>query len=69
MKIHDFDRTGLGIGGLGQNEEQFTPTAKQIGRMEKLERAAKYCRHCRQSNADGAMFTTDPDDAVCDDCF
>ena len=65
----DFD-SGLGIGGLGRNQEApIVPTVEQIERVEQLEASATYCRTCGQSDVfDGAMFTTGGG-SVCDDCF
>ena len=67
---HDFDRTGLGIGGLGRHEEPpIVPTVKAIKRLERMEAGATHCRRCGCSDVfDGAMFTTGGGD-VCDDCF
>lgn len=46
-----------------------TPTAEQIGRLRRREAKALRCRRCRQSELDGAMFTTDPAARICDDCY
>lgn len=70
MTTRDFDRTGLGIGGLGRYQERPpTPTAEQIGRVRRQEQKALRCRRCGQSELDGAMFTTDPASGLCDDCY
>jgi len=68
---HDFDRTGLGIGGLGRHvEEPAVPTVQQMERLEQMEQSAQYCKRCRHSDVfDGAMFTTDPGSGLCDDCY
>ena len=67
---HDFDR-GFGIGGLGRYvEDPIIPTARGIGRMERMEATDTICRRCGTSkNFDGAMFTTMAGDDICDDCF
>jgi len=65
----DFDKTGLGIGGLGRYVEPVTvPTVEQIERLEHLEQQLHHCRRCGCSEMDGAMFTTDPASGLCDDC-
>lgn len=68
---HDFDRAGLGIGGLSrQIEKPAVLTIKQIKYLRRLEHKATRCRRCGQSDVfDGAMFTTDPSSGLCDDCY
>jgi len=64
----DFDQ-GLGIGGLGRYEElPPTPTAKQIQTEQQRVAKLRRCRRCGALEG-GAMFTTDPERRVCDDCF
>jgi len=67
----DFSHSGLGIGGLAHYEEPpFVPSAAAIERVEEMERRARYCRKCGQSDVfDGAMFTTDAGSGICDDCY
>ena len=63
----DFDG-GFGIGGLGRFEETPpTPTAAQIRGEQR--HIGRRCARCRHTEGGGAMFTTDPDRRVCDDCF
>jgi hypothetical protein len=64
----DFDQ-GFGIGGLSRHEEKpVVPSEKALERYERLQREARYCRLCGQSDVfDGAMFTTLGGD-ICDDC-
>ena len=66
----DFDG-GFGIGGLGRYvEEPIIPTVEQMNRQEALERRARRCRKCGQTDVfDGAMFTVDPESGLCDDCY
>jgi len=67
----DFDG-GFGIGGLARHEEQESiPTVEQIKHAEQkqIEAQLHRCRICGASEMDGAMFTTDPDSGICDDCY
>lgn len=67
------DTAILGIGGIGifaENEKPTIPTARQIERMERLDREAIRCRICGQTDIfDGAMFTTIRGGDICDDCL
>ena len=65
----DYDK-GFGNGGLGKYvEAQIIPSAKSIGKMQKLTDTDVICRVCGASkNFDGAMFTNGSDD-ICDDCI
>jgi hypothetical protein len=64
----DFDQ-GFGIGGLGRHEEPpVVPSEEALERYERLQKRARYCRQCGQSDVfDGVMFTTLGGD-ICDDC-
>ena len=61
----------FGIGGIGiarENETPHVPSERAFNRyMDALENA-RVCRRCRQSELDGAMFTTNPSSGYCDDC-
>jgi len=61
--------SGLGIGGIGGDQSSpFIPSEKTLKRMEDLQKKAKTCRRCKQTDIfDGAMFTNGGIN-ICDDC-
>jgi len=60
---------GFGIGGLGRFEEApCVPTAEQVRREGARVAKLRRCHRCGALEGD-AMFTTDPERRVCDDCF
>jgi len=67
---HDFSHSGLGIGGINNDQSMpVIPSLAAMERIEQLEANDVICRRCGASkNFDGAMFTTGGGD-ICDDCF
>lgn len=67
----DFDRTGLGIGGIGRHiDELIVPSDTAAKRISAKKRQGRRCCRCGQSDVfDGAMFTNDPSSGLCDDCY
>ena len=64
----DFDG-GFGVGGLGRYEETpYIPTAEQFAREQQRVAKLHRCRRCGVLEGN-AMFTTDPERRICDDCF
>lgn len=67
----DTDTAIIGIGGIGicsQNEMPTIPSEQALKRYDEMDRRAHYCKRCGQSDVDGAMFTTNPNSGLCDDC-
>ena len=67
---HDFDHSGLGIGGINNDQSSpVIPSARALERIQRMHDTDIVCRRCGASkNFDGAMFTTGGGD-ICDDCF
>lgn len=76
---YDFDRTGLGIGGINRADPYYDELdvihalerdPGLLDRIQTRERTMRVCRRCGDNDLyDGAMFTTDPASGLCDDCY
>jgi len=67
---YDFSHSGLGIGGINNDQSlPEIPSAQALERVQRMTDTDVICRCCGASkNFDGAMFTTGGGN-ICDDCF